>query len=782
MVTRGRRSSTISRYLPGSGRGYGRRRWWAVAVVAATLTALLGAPPAWGLQGPPPADPGAQAPAQVTDPPVSTDPEDRGPTAPGAAPLPAPGAQEAPGQTCFMVLSKVGPGQPDSDVLASGCRPAGDTSVPAVPGAPATGGPTRFHRDATPISAPNSGVSAAPGAAADSAIPIMELYADAGYGGKSFIIYGYQGPCDGGGGYAISDTTNQNSTVGGISSFHGYNGCTSAKIYNQTNLAGSPANFYGPDVPSLPAGYDNRVYSARERANCTSYPQTGYSTCGVIREKYEALGGPTGPLGYPTSNETVNPDNVGKRNTFQNQLASIYWTPATGANEIQGQVFTKWGALGYERGILGYPTSDEAATADNGGRQNTFFKNTSYALGTPVTSNGAEIWTSAGGAWEIHGPVYAKYLAMGGVRSCNTYPVSDVRESSMGPVSTFRGPATLPAPWNTYTPRPDTTTQVSVHTGTAGGYPAGTATSSCGNDGSIIIRPLGSELAQQDMSTPASMSTPATSDTYTSQPCMANAAPGSVCSGAVLASGGDYVISFSNVENGTAKRGLSAIMQCTPPSGGEGTCTDLVQAVVGAGSTSSANSGMRRTSSSIDGVAGAAPAQQPGAAPAGWEMNGTTPAMAGVAQCSSKCGAKYVDIDAGRMPFIAQNIRNAFVPGGKPFALQRGDGTKPFRQRNYLANCANFPKRYPDGSCDEYPFASSWEGGAGAQTAEVPKREQNCQGATLKNQYTARQIAPGTPGTPFSVFLFRSEKIPPGPYAGVDIAGNPGFCGIDDGS
>lgn len=42
--------------------------------------------------------------------------------------------------------------------------------------------------------------------------------------------------------------------------------------------------------------------------------------------------------------------------------------------------------------------------------------------------------------------------------------------------------------------------------------------------------------------------------------------------------------------------------------------------------------------------------------------------------------------------------------------------------------------RFPGaGSCDEYEFASTVEGGAGARTEEVPIREQNCQGATIKN-------------------------------------------------
>ncbi|HEY0691486.1 MAG TPA: NucA/NucB deoxyribonuclease domain-containing protein [Kribbella sp.] len=80
--------------------------------------------------------------------------------------------------------------------------------------------------------------------------------------------------------------------------------------------------------------------------------------------------------------------------------------------------------------------------------------------------------------------------------------------------------------------------------------------------------------------------------------------------------------------------------------------------------------------------------------------------------------------------------------------------------------CAGFQPNYGD-SCDEYPFASSVEGGGGAQTQEVPLREQLCQGGTLRRQYQAQEI---NDGSEFAVVVIDLAAIPSGPYKGTDIA------------
>jgi Deoxyribonuclease NucA/NucB len=49
----------------------------------------------------------------------------------------------------------------------------------------------------------------------------------------------------------------------------------------------------------------------------------------------------------------------------------------------------------------------------------------------------------------------------------------------------------------------------------------------------------------------------------------------------------------------------------------------------------------------------------------------------------------------------------------------------------------------PDGSCDEYPFASTDEGGAGASIANVPVAEQHTQGGLMSGFYSSQRMLDG---------------------------------------
>jgi hypothetical protein len=98
-------------------------------------------------------------------------------------------------------------------------------------------------------------------------------------------------------------------------------------------------------------------------------PSTGaHEVHGFIRGKWEALGWERGFLGYPLTDELVAPDGVGRFNGFQG--GSVYWTPSTGAHEVHGAISGAWAAQGWERGPLGYPISDEFTVG--GGRQSSF--------------------------------------------------------------------------------------------------------------------------------------------------------------------------------------------------------------------------------------------------------------------------------------------------------------------------------------------------------------------------------------------------------------------------
>lgn len=94
-----------------------------------------------------------------------------------------------------------------------------------------------------------------------------------------------------------------------------------------------------------------------------------YEIHGAIRDKWAALGWERSFLGYPVTDEMTTPDGIGRYNHFQH--GSIYWTSQTGAWEVHGAILEKWAELGWERGWLGYPISDEHIMRDNG-RQSDF--------------------------------------------------------------------------------------------------------------------------------------------------------------------------------------------------------------------------------------------------------------------------------------------------------------------------------------------------------------------------------------------------------------------------
>ena len=75
---------------------------------------------------------------------------------------------------------------------------------------------------------------------------------------------------------------------------------------------------------------------------------TGFVISGALLSQYRALGGPSGALGYPTSDATA-----GGRQQFENQAALAGTPPQL----VSGNFLPKWAALGYETGAAGAPSS-----------------------------------------------------------------------------------------------------------------------------------------------------------------------------------------------------------------------------------------------------------------------------------------------------------------------------------------------------------------------------------------------------------------------------------------
>lgn len=78
---------------------------------------------------------------------------------------------------------------------------------------------------------------------------------------------------------------------------------------------------------------------------------------GDIRWKYDALGGAASALGLPVTDEQGTPDGHGAYNHFEH--GSIYWSDHTGPMMVTGRIRDVWAAQGWEAGSLGYPVIDE---------------------------------------------------------------------------------------------------------------------------------------------------------------------------------------------------------------------------------------------------------------------------------------------------------------------------------------------------------------------------------------------------------------------------------------
>ena len=91
---------------------------------------------------------------------------------------------------------------------------------------------------------------------------------------------------------------------------------------------------------------------------------------GAIKDRYLVHGGPSGELGFPTTDETATPDTVGRYNHFEN--GSLYYFPWGNAYMVRGAIRDKWANMGWENSVVGYPISDEMTSADGQGVFNRF--------------------------------------------------------------------------------------------------------------------------------------------------------------------------------------------------------------------------------------------------------------------------------------------------------------------------------------------------------------------------------------------------------------------------
>jgi hypothetical protein len=139
------------------------------------------------------------------------------------------------------------------------------------------------------------------------------------------------------------------------------------------------ANFTGSQLSgleSVPNGFRIRYQ------NCDIYYSDAigvHEVHGDIQTKYNASGGPAGPLGLPATDVQTTSDGIGRYSQFSKN-ASIYRTPDTGPHEIGGIIRSQWVVQGAETSRFGYPTS--GLQSANGGQWIDFQNDVIYLEGT----------------------------------------------------------------------------------------------------------------------------------------------------------------------------------------------------------------------------------------------------------------------------------------------------------------------------------------------------------------------------------------------------------------
>jgi hypothetical protein len=108
----------------------------------------------------------------------------------------------------------------------------------------------------------------------------------------------------------------------------------------------------------------------------------------LIADVYWRTGGPHGELGEAVGDPQAigdaaggryqdyvsgpKPGATGKAARQQTLHSAVYWSPATGAHIVSGEILALWRSLGAQGGALGYPISDETNTDDATGRVSRF--------------------------------------------------------------------------------------------------------------------------------------------------------------------------------------------------------------------------------------------------------------------------------------------------------------------------------------------------------------------------------------------------------------------------
>ena len=131
-------------------------------------------------------------------------------------------------------------------------------------------------------------------------------------------------------------------------------------------LGSAPRSGFETTV-SAPVQPTDGVFQTRALDGSGKTIGTSQTAPDAIEAKYASLGGSSSFLGSPVGGEQ--PTGLGLRQDYTK--GSIYWSSATGAHEVHGEIGAHYAILAGPTSPLGFPTSDEATTSA-GARQSNF--------------------------------------------------------------------------------------------------------------------------------------------------------------------------------------------------------------------------------------------------------------------------------------------------------------------------------------------------------------------------------------------------------------------------
>nr|WP_083410770.1 LGFP repeat-containing protein [Mycolicibacterium rutilum] len=200
------------------------------------------------------------------------------------------------------------------------------------------------------------------------------------------------------------------------------------KLGGSSGVLGVPADdeSYRGDLVTQKFTGGELTYNTREKTFTTVPPDLAGQLAGLkvpddptsaINAARRAAGGALGPLGAAEGP----PYKIGADGLGQNFAGGkIFYSPATGARVVTGQVLTKYESLGGPEGDLGFPTSgEEAGGAGEASRMSTF-----AAEDNPVI-----FWTPDYGAVLVRGPMRAAWDKLDGAEGTLGAPMADQTES-----------------------------------------------------------------------------------------------------------------------------------------------------------------------------------------------------------------------------------------------------------------------------------------------------------------------------------------------------------------